>query len=59
MKLFMCLVLAAVTATTICGQAPVERQNALLDGLKVLSDILTDKNNVYVRHGGHDHDHDR
>ena len=61
MKLLICLVLAAVAATTTCGQAPAvsgERPNELLDGLKVLSDILTDaKFRGYVsgyNHVGHD-----
>jgi hypothetical protein len=61
MKLLICLVLAAVATTTTCGQAPAvsgERPNELLDGLKVLSDLLTDaKFRGYVsgyNHLGHD-----
>uniref|UniRef100_A0AAV1U9X2 Uncharacterized protein n=1 Tax=Peronospora matthiolae TaxID=2874970 RepID=A0AAV1U9X2_9STRA len=59
MKLSICLLLAAVTATTICVQATDTRPNELLDGLDVLSHILTDKDSrVYVEDDGHDHYHD-
>lgn len=52
MKLLICLVLAAVATTTICGQALEGRPNELADGLSVLSDLVTDKkSNYYVRNG--------
>ena len=54
MNLFICLVLAAVTATTTYGQAPDTRPTELLDGLKVLSDLLTDKKSQYIRYDGHE-----
>ena len=56
MNLLVCLVLAAVATTTTYGQAPAApgaaRSNELLDGLKVLSDLVTDKNSrvVYGHH---------
>uniref|UniRef100_M4BFK1 RxLR effector candidate protein n=1 Tax=Hyaloperonospora arabidopsidis (strain Emoy2) TaxID=559515 RepID=M4BFK1_HYAAE len=56
MKLSICLLLAAVTATTICVQATEVRRNELLDGVKVLSSILTDKDTqVNVEDDGYHH----
>ena len=55
MNLLICLVLAAVATTTTYGQAPaapVGRSNELLDGLKVLSDLVTD-NDSKVVYGHH------
>lgn len=55
MKVLICLVLAAVATTTVCGQALNERPNELADGVSVLSDILTDKKkSYYVRNGHYD-----
>ena len=51
MNLLICLVLAAVATTTTYGQAPAApagRSNELLDGLKVLSDLVTDKDSRVV-----------
>ena len=56
--------LAAVTATTIYGQAPEGRLSEVLDRVKVLSDILTDKGknrskeHGYANHGYADHGYD-
>ena len=57
MNLLICLVLAAVTAsTTTYGQAVERRPNELLDGVKVLADILTDRKFQSIRNDGYDHD---
>uniref|UniRef100_A0AAV1U546 Uncharacterized protein n=1 Tax=Peronospora matthiolae TaxID=2874970 RepID=A0AAV1U546_9STRA len=56
MNLLICLVLTAVATTTTYGQAPAgaaARSNELLDGLKVLSDLVTDKDSKVVY--GHHH----
>ena len=58
MKLLLCLTLAVVATTTAYVQAAEERPNELLDGAKVLSDLVTDKKSQYVVHRDHDHDHD-
>ena len=58
MKLLICLTLAVVATTTAYVQAAEERPNELLDGAKVLSDLVTDKKSQYVVHRDHDHDHD-
>uniref|UniRef100_A0AAV1U1D4 Uncharacterized protein n=1 Tax=Peronospora matthiolae TaxID=2874970 RepID=A0AAV1U1D4_9STRA len=60
MNLLICLVLTAVATTTTYGQAPAgaaagaaARSNELLDGLKLLSDLVTDKDSKVVY--GHHH----
>ena len=58
MKLLICITLAVVATTTAYVQAAGERPNELLDGVKILSDIATDKKSQYVVDGDHDHDHD-
>ena len=58
MKLLICLTLAVVATTTAYVQAAEERPNELLDGAKILADIVTDKKSQYVVDGDHDHDHD-
>ena len=55
MKFLICLVLAAVATTTICGKALEDRPNELADGASVLSDLVTDKkSSYYVRNGYYD-----
>ena len=56
MKVLICLVLAAVATTTVCGQALERRPNELADGLSVLSDIATDKKRSHYVRNRRDYD---
>ena len=57
MKLFIFLTLAVVATTTAYVQAADERPTEFLDGVKILSDIATDKKSQYVVDNDNDYDH--